>query len=216
MILGIYGASGLGREVAITAKKINSMQHRWEKIIFVDDNSELTNIVNMEVHTLDYVKNEYHNIEIVVAVGEPAVREILYHKLKENNIKIATLIHPGVYIDESTKISEGVVISEGVTITSCVEVKENVYIQPHAVIGHDIQIGAHSVIGSNCQIGGATVIGKRVFMGFLAGTVQNLKIGDDVICSPGAIVFRDVESEMTVVGNPARAMKKNENKRVFK
>ena len=134
----------------------------------------------------------------------------------EHDIKLVSLIHPGIYLDETTSIGEGVVICEGATITSNVTIEDNSYVQAHAVIGHDIQIGKHTIIGSNCQIGGADVIGDRVFMGFLSGTTDHIQIGDDVIISAGAIVFKDLPDEVVAVGNPARIMKKNEQKRVFK
>ena len=102
------------------------------------------------------------------------------------------------------------------SITSNFVIRHNVYIQPHAVIGHDIQIGRHTVVGSNCQIGGADVIGERVFMGFLSGTKDHICVGNDVIISAGAIVFKDLPDEVIAVGNPARIMKNNSEKRVFK
>ena len=60
------------------------------------------------------------------------------------------------------------------------------------------------------------MIGDRVFMGFLSGTKDHISVGNDVIISAGSIVFKDLPDETIVVGNPARIMKKNEDKRVFK
>lgn len=218
MILGIYGAHGLAQEVHIIAKKINRLQERWTDIVYLDDINEISAVDGNAVYTFAdflerYPKNE---LEVVIAVGEPAVRELLYRRVTEQQIPLATLIHPGVYIDETTQIGRGVVICEGATITSHVQIGDNVYVQAHAVIGHDIQIGKHTVIGSNCQIGGADVIGERVFMGFLSGTTDHISIGNDVIISAGAIVFKDLPDEVVVVGNPARVMKKNGERKVFK
>ena len=39
---------------------------------------------------------------------------------------------------------------------------------------------------------------------------------DKMNCSAGAIVFRDLPDEVIAVGNPARVMKKNEERRVFR
>lgn len=218
MILGIYGAHGLAQEVYIIAKKINRLNARWTDIVYLDDINDISDIDGKAVCTFEdflkrYPKNE---AEVVVAVGEPAVRELLYNKVMAQQIPLATLIHPGVYIDETTQVGKGVVICEGATITSHVQISDNVYIQPHAVIGHEIQIGKHTVIGSNCQIGGADVIGDRVFMGFLSGTSDHIRVGDDAIISGGAIVFRDLPDGVVAVGNPARIMKENNEKKVFK
>ena len=215
MVLGIYGAGGLGREVYILAKKINQNRSRWTEIVFIDDANNITEMQGKRVLTLSAIVQEYSELEVVIAVGEPSVREILYKRVKEHDISLATVIHPQIYIDETTKIGDGVVICEGVTITCDVTIGDNSYIQPHAVIGHDISIGMHTVISANCHIGGTNKIGNRVYMGFLSGTKEHLTIGNDVICSAGAIVFRDMPDEVIAVGNPARIMKKNEEKKVF-
>ncbi len=215
MILGIYGAGGLGREVEIVARKINNLDNKWERILFIDDNNTLGEIDGIQVCSYVEAKEKYSDLEVSIAVGEPITREKLYNKVKSDGIRFATLIHPGVYIDKSTRIGEGTTISEGVTITSHVTIGENVYIQPHAVIGHDIQVGRHSVVGSNTEIGGANVIGERVFIGFMVGTLQGLTIGDDVEISAGSIVFRNVEPGMIVMGNPARVIRRNEGTGVF-
>ena len=215
MILGIYGASGLGREVEIIARKINKIEKRWERIVYVDDNESITDVLGIPSYSFIKAKEMFPDLEISIAIGEPATREKVYHKVKNDGVKLATLIHPGVYIDESSKIGEGVTICEGVTTTSCVIIEDNVYIQPHSVIGHDIHIGKHSVIGANVEIGGANIIGERVFIGFMVGTLQGLTIGEDVEISAGSIVFRDIEPGVIVMGNPARVIRKNEGRGVF-
>lgn len=218
MLLAIYGAHGLAKEVYIIARKISQMRNKWSEYCFIDDINEIAEVNGIKVFKFDELINEKdkNEIEVVIAVGEPDVRDRLYRKVKDAGLRLVTLIHPGVYIDETTTIGEGTVIAEGVTITANVEIGNNVYIQPHAVIGHDIKIGRHTVIGSNCQIGGGDIIGERVFMGFLAGTTDHITIGSDSIISAGAIVFRELPEAVIAVGNPARIVKKNVEKRVFK
>lgn len=218
MLLAIYGAHGLAREVYIIARKINEINHKWSGYCFIDDVNETEEVNGVKVYPFEKLLKEKgkNDLEVVIAVGEPGVRDLLYHKVKDAGVNLATLIHPGVYIDETTSIGEGAVIAEGVTITANVEIGDNTYIQPHAVIGHDISIGRHTVIGSNCQIGGGDRIGDRVFMGFLSGTTDHISIGSDSIISAGAIVFRELPEEVIAVGNPARIVKKNEKKTVFK
>lgn len=215
MILGIYGFGGLGREVYLLAKRINHVYNRWEDIVFIDDNASLTSD-KYRIESFDqFVNRSNDSYEISIAVGNPATRELLFKKVKSHNIRCATLVHPDVYVDDSTVLGEGCTICEGVTITCDVSLGDDVYVQPHAVIGHDIQIGKHSMIGANSEIGGADIIGDRFYLGFNAGTKELLTIGNDVICSAGAIVFRDLPDEVIAVGNPARIMRKNEDKQVF-
>ncbi len=215
MILGIYGAGGLGREVHILARKINAVEHRWEQIVYIDDNEAIKEVLGVSSYTFDGARELFFDLEISIAIGEPATRAKIYDKVKAVGVRLATLIHPGVYIDESTAIGEGVTILEGVMPSSCVIIEDNVYIQPHVAIGHDTHIGKHSYIGTNAEISGSNIVGERVFIGFLAGTLQGLTIGDDVEISAGSIVFRDIEPRMIVMGNPARVIRRNEGRGVF-
>lgn len=219
MILAIYGVGGLGREVYIIAKKINQNENKWKEIIFVSDlEDDKKAYPEYKILNFDEVIQNYEtsSIQFSIALGEPIQREKLYKKVKKSCFVFATLIHPGVYIDETTTIGEGSVICEGCTITCNVNVGHNCYIQPHAIIGHDIKIGNHTVIGSNCEIGGADIIGDRCFFGFLSGTKEKILIENDVIISAGAIVFRDLPSGVIVMGNPGRIIRKNEENKVFK
>lgn len=216
MVLGIFGAGGLGREVEIIANKINKIEHKWSEIIFIDDDSSITDVYGTTCMSLaDAIKLNSLDLEVVVAVGEPATRQLLFDKLDSLGVKHATLIHPGVYIDHSTTIGKGSVLCEGVTITTHVTLEDNVYVHPHAIVGHDIHIGKHSMIGAGAVLGGHNTIGSMVYMGSLSGTKEELTIGDNVIISAGAIVFRDAEPGYILVGNPARPVRKNEGEGVF-
>ena len=218
MILAIYGAHGLAQEVYIIAKKINTLENRWKDFVFIDDINSIDQVQNKRVYTFEQLLQVHSKdeLEVVIAVGEPALREKLYDKVKAEKVNVATLIHPGVYIDETTTIKEGVIICEGTTITCNVTIGENSYIQPHAIIGHDIMIGKHVVIGPAVEIGGADTIGDRVYMGFHSGTKEKISIGNDTICAAGAVVFQSLPEAVIAVGNPARIARRNEERTVFK
>lgn len=216
MILGIYGAHGLAQEVNIIATKINEIEHRWTEIIYIDDINNLKEIDGQRVMRINDIVKLYEELEVTIAVGEPMLRNKLYERVKALNISLPILVHPGVYIDTTTKLGRGVTICEGVTITCNVSIGDNTFVHPHAVIGHDIKVGKHCVIGSNSQIGGASVLGDNVYMGFLSGVKEKISIGNDVICSAGAIVFRNLPDNVIAMGNPARIIRKNDEKKVFK
>ena len=214
--LGIYGAGGLAREVLELAKTINDIEHRWDDYVFIDIISSDNLLNGIQVVSEEYALEHKNDIEAVIAVGEPEIRNKIYDKIIAGNIMMTNLIHPDVRISDTITLGKGVIVCAGVTITCNVVIDDNVYIQPHAVIGHDISIGKHSIIGSNAQISGSNKFGERVFMGFLSGTVQEITVGNDVEISAGAIVFRNIEQGLIVMGNPARVIRKNDGTGVFK
>lgn len=215
MLLGIYGTGGFSREVLMLAEQVDNIDRRWNEIVFIEDMKEVLKLEGKSVlrlHTFAEIEEEK---ELVIAVGEPSVREEVYDLAKGYGIRLCTLIHQGVHVDKTVSLGEGSIIMGGVYLGSHAVIGANTVIQLNTIIGHDTNIGMHCTISSNCCISGTNQIGDRTYFGFLSGTKQNLKVGNDVICSAGAIVFRDLPDAVIAVGNPARIMKKNEEKRVF-
>ena len=58
MILGIYGAGGLGREVYELANVINSYNNRWDEIFFIDDGEIINNPRNVLIINFKNLKNK--------------------------------------------------------------------------------------------------------------------------------------------------------------
>jgi sugar O-acyltransferase (sialic acid O-acetyltransferase NeuD family) len=215
MILGIYGAGGLGREIYDVALRRNAYSPCWDKIIFIDDFTEEgpywgTQKVNFS--TVVSHKNEY---ECVIAVGEPSSREMLYKKLLAEDVNLTSLIDPTAIISPTAIIQKGAIVCEYSTIHTAVTIGTNTLIQPFCNIGHDIKIGEHSVLSTCCVPGGGTVFGDRVFVGLQVALKESLHIGDDAIVGMGSVVYRDVPAGATVVGNPARITRGNDEHKVF-
>ncbi len=215
MILGIYGAGGLGREIYDVALRCNEKSKRWEKILFIDDFCEECEFWGTKKVKFSTVINQRNDYECVVAVGEPSSREKLYQKLLAEKINIATLIDPTAIVSPFAVVQSGVVICEYSTIHTAVRLGFNTLIQPFCDVGHDIVIGDHSVLSTYCVPGGGSVFGNRVFVGLHVAIKESLTIGDDAIIGMGSIVYRDVPAGATVVGNPARITKGNDEQKVF-
>jgi acetyltransferase-like isoleucine patch superfamily enzyme len=65
-------------------------------------------------------------------------------------------------------------------------------------------------LGGNCQIGRNSYIG----MGTLIK--EGVRIGEDAIVGMGSVVYHDIPDQMIALGNPARPMRRNDDKKVFK
>ena len=89
-------------------------------------------------------------------------------------------------------------------------------INKHAVIGHDVTVGDYSVISPNVTIGGNVNIGLGCYIGSGAIIRNGINIGDNSIIGMGAVVLKDVETNSVMVGNPARFIRENTDKKVFK
>lgn len=217
MVLGIYGSGGLGREVLELAKQINAVSNRWSKIIFIDDVKPEGIYNNTEMYPFERINKLYdkEEIEISISMGEPAFRDSIAQRVIEKGYTLATLIHPSVYVSESTRIGSGTIICMGSFVSCDVAIGENVLIQPHASLGHDCQISNHAVLSSFVSLSGECSVGERTYIGMSVPVKEAIKIGRDSIIGMGSVVLRDIQDGVIALGNPARPMKENVNKRVF-
>lgn len=214
--LYIYGSGRNGCELSDVAESINRNSSRWESIKFVDDIREEREWYQREVVKFDEMLADPRDFEAVISLGEPVHRETLYNKLKANNVALATLIHPTAEVSQSAIIGEGTIVSTRSFISSNTVIAKNVMVEVNTIIGHDIKIEDNSVISSCSVIGGGTHIGKNSFIGMSCSIKEDIEIGDYCIVGMGSCVFKDIDDNLVAMGNPARAIRRNEDKRVFK
>ena len=215
-VLGIWGAGGLGREVLELANIINAKERRWDTFVFVVDGVTNREICGLSVFEYTEAKEKYGtDLEVIVGIGEPRIRKDKYDLLKKDGIPAPTLIHPDVHIPETTSIGNGVVIQYGCFVSCGVKVGDYVYMQPIAALGHDDVIGENCIISSYASLAGDVHVGDNTYIA--PGTIvkEGVSIGTYSIIGLGSIVHRDIPDGIVALGNPARPMKKNDEKRVF-
>ncbi len=217
MILGIYGAGGLGREVLVLARQINRSEPRWQDMVFIDDSASTATLKDKPVFTLAEIQNRYSagDIEIAIAVGEPAVRRILRTKVANAGFRLATLVHPSVILSEDTTLGEGAIICCQNFLSCDVQIGRNVLMQPCASIGHDSVIGDDSVISTYVCIAGGCRIGDEAYIGLQVAVREKGQIGSRSIIGMSSSVVRDIPDDVIALGNPARVVKENTEHRVF-
>jgi sugar O-acyltransferase (sialic acid O-acetyltransferase NeuD family) len=216
MVLGIYGAGGLGREVLELAGVINERTNRWEDFIFIDAKPRDTVNAVKVYSDADAFARFSGNLEVAMGIGEPATRERLFAKLKDEGIEMATLIHPDVHIPKTTKIGKGVTIQAGCFVSCNVEIEDYVYVQPQVNIGHDDVLKEGCMLSGMSNLAGAVSVGRYSYVGLSSAIREGVSIGDYAIIGMYSAVYKDIPDEMIAMGNPARPMKKNEERHVFK
>lgn len=215
MILGIYGTGGTAREVFDIMHLCEN--NGYEKIIFIDDKKNDTSFLNCELYDFHNLIKKYSNnqIKIVVAVGEPEIKKILYNKVHEANYNFATVIHPTAEISPSAKLGKSVVIKKGGIVSCDAILGDAVGLEPYVVVGHDTKVGSFTQLSAFVNIGGFAEIGSVVYVGLSTCVKDRTKIGNNTIVSMASAVIRDLPEDVIAVGNPARPMKNNEKHRVF-
>jgi UDP-perosamine 4-acetyltransferase len=92
----------------------------------------------------------------------------------------------------------------GAVINAHAKIGELGIINTRASIDHDCEIGDGVHIAPGVTMAGNVTVGDGSLIGVGASIVPGIIIGSDSIIGAGAVVVRDVPSNTTVVGCPAK------------
>jgi len=217
--LFIYCSGGFGKEVMDVARRINKDANLWSEIIFIDDFYSSESRYGARVFNFERTCNWLltNAGEVLIANGEPEHRSKLREKIENHGIQLASyLIDKSSVISESTLIDTGVVISPFCSISSNVVLEKNCSVNTMSIVGHDVSVGENAVISSMVNIGGNARIGKNSYIGMGALIKENVHIGENVIIGMGSVVYTDIPNDLIALGNPARPIRPNDDRKVFR
>lgn len=123
-------------------------------------------------------------------------------------LELVSAIHPSVIILPEAKIAPGVWINAGCIIGYKAEISSGVIINTGAHIDH------HNVLERCCQIDPGVVTAGFVTLRSCchvhtgATIINRIEIGKNSIIGAGSVVIKNIPSNCTAVGVPARVMKK--------
>ncbi len=206
MVLGIYGAGGLGR----TVKEIADVLENWNELIFIDDTVPANIFKGTRRMPYQQFKNEYttEKAEVVIALGEPQYKRMIYDKVSSDGYKFANIIHPTAIISPSSTLGRGIIANIGATVSADSIIEDNVTLQQYTVIAHDSIVHRHSQISAFAMVAGNCEIGEETYIGLHAAIKESVRVGDHSLVGMCSAVAKDIDSYMTVSGNPARIVAK--------
>lgn len=210
----LFGAGGLARELAFMIERINRIKPTYALEGFVVDDEYYVpgkvingyRMIGNRQWLIDH-KDEYH---CVCAVGEPKPRKEIQDYLEQEGVVFETLISPDVELHETVSIGAGSIICRGCMLTVNINIGKGNLINGRSTIGHDVSISNYACIMGGCSINGYVTIGESAFIGSCACITPHTTIGKSATVAAGSVVFRSVESNRIVLGNPAKWMKEIE------
>lgn len=207
--IAIVGAGGFAREILTLINDINKLNPLYEVVGFVDSDKSKT------IHGLpvigddDEVNATTEPLSLVIAVGEPHLKERIHRKFTNALISFPTLIHPSVIIGdkETVKIGEGCIICAGNILTTDIKLHDFITLNLACTIGHDTEISDYSSFMPSVNISGEVNVGKCVYVGTGAKIINQVDICEGTIVGAGAVVAKSLPANCTAVGVPAKPIK---------
>lgn len=197
MKIAIYGASGHGKVIAEIAEELG-----YEIIAFID--AQKKEIFNFTTITYEEFKNNFSNIEVIIAIGNNEIRAKVLNELLDDNIKVATLIHHRAIISKRAKIDIGTVVMAGVIVNSEAKIGKGVILNTASIIEHENIIGDFVHISPNVSLAGNVSIGAFTHIGIGSSVIQGIKIGKNSTIGAGSVVINNISDNIRVVGVPAK------------
>jgi sugar O-acyltransferase (sialic acid O-acetyltransferase NeuD family) len=218
MDLVIVGAGGHGREVlSYVQDLVDAGRHirvlgfvdevlpkgRWKETKILGGFDELGAILRARPGSV---------VHYITAIGNIGARQEIVRKvenLQAPNLQPWTLCHPRAVVGRDVEVGEGTCVAPGTIITTDVTIGKHCILNVNSSVSHDGVVGDYCNIFSGAVISGGVSIGRCAFIGAGATLIERVSVGAGAIVGAGAVVISDVPPHVTVVGVPARIIKRD-------
>lgn len=212
-IIGIYGASGFGREVAPVVR--SSHKAAGANIVYIDDSASKAETVNgLTVYNwAKFLELDAAEKSVIIAIADAQVRSLLADRCQVQNIAMFDVVASNVSVGDEVRIEAGHILQPFVTLTSNIVIGRYFHANIYSYVAHDCKIGDFVTFAPGVMCNGNVHIADRAYIGTGAilkqGTPDKpLSIGEGAVVGMGAVVTKDVPAGVTVIGNPARILEK--------
>ncbi|RHV63620.1 transferase [Clostridiaceae bacterium OM02-2AC] len=207
--IAIIGAGGFGREVLWLISRINKINNNYKIIGFFDDEISIdTAIGNYKViGKIDDLKHYSESLNICVAIGNSLIRKDVICKIKcIKQFCFPNLIDPNSIVNVEN-LGEGNIICANNICTIDYKIGNFNIINLSCTIGHDAILKDFITIYPNVNISGSVSIENLCEIGTGTKIIQGLKIGCNSIIGAGAVINKNIPSNVVAVGVPAVVIK---------
>lgn len=142
----------------------------------------------------------------VIAVGDNVNRKKFADHARALGLRLPVLIHPNACVSPTARLGDGTVVMAGAVVSAHATLGELCIVNTRASVDHDCYLGDYVHIAPGVTLAGNVTVGNGTLIGVGACVIPGLCIGDDAIVGAGSVLIRDVPSNTTVVGSPARAI----------
>ena len=208
--LVIFGTGGFAREVHQIVEDFDQVKSAWNFIGFLDGNPESH---NKEIHGFPVLGGAEwlagrRGVAVVVAIGGPAGKRKVVEQIRAaGETSFATLVHPLAWVGNRVSLGEGVVICAGTLITTDIRLGNHVILNLDCTVGHDSCIEDYVTVAPSVNISGCVKVGEGCDLGTNSTVIQGITIGHWSVVGAGAVVVRNIPSNTTAVGIPAKPIK---------
>jgi len=210
----IYGSGQIG---AVVASILRECGHEIAGFVDDLDNSVGSIVAGLPVlGNRDWLLENRRNYQVCNGVGTIQARKAVAEFLDKVDIPTTSAIHPKAIISPEACIATDVVVGAGSVIYGNVSIGRGCYIGPSVTVSHDTVIGDWVLLSVGTVVGARVDVANEVFVGTAStllapgfGENERLAVETGAVVGAGALVIHSVQKGHTVIGRPAKHLKKD-------
>lgn len=152
---------------------------------------------------------DFAGCAFVIGTATPRTRKAMWERLNSLGHEPLTLVHPDAHVSGDASLGEGSMVAVNAVVNSGARIGKGSLINTSAIVEHDCVVDDFVHIAPGACMAGCVKIKKGAFIGIGATIIEFVRIGENAIVGAGAVVLKDVAPFETVVGNPARSVRKS-------
>lgn len=211
--LYIFGAAGFAAETALIAKAMGG----FRIAAFIEaDGAWMPERAALELEPGEWVRimpqSEFaesypEDAAAAIAIADAGIARRIANQFA-GRLKFPNILHPSAMINAAHIGSCGNIIYPAVIISWKAQLGDFNKLQAGVTIGHEASIGDFNEFNPRAVISGRVTVGSDCLFGAACSVRQGLTIADGVTVGMGAVVVKDIPKASTVVGVPAKEIKR--------
>jgi sugar O-acyltransferase (sialic acid O-acetyltransferase NeuD family) len=209
-LIGVFGASGFGREILPLVRRQIAENGANDKIVFVEATAGPARNGTTVIADPDFLGDRGERA-FVVAIADGPIRKRLHEQALLSGAKPLDIRSPSADILDEVTLGAGYILCGHSTVSSNSQVGDGFHLNISSYLAHDCVVGNFVTFGPNVVCAGNVVVEDMAYIGAGAmirqGTPDKpLVIGAGAVVGMGAVVTESVPRGVTVIGNPARPL----------
>lgn len=147
------------------------------------------------------------DFQFVVAIGDNQVRASIFRRLLGRGGRALTAIHPQATVSSRASIGPGTVVMAGAIVNPGARIGSNCILNTGCSVDHDCVVGDHAHLCPGVRLAGTVRIGEHTMLGTGSCVTPGRTIGSGTLVGAGSVVVRDLPSNCSAYGNPARVQR---------
>lgn len=206
MIIYVYSYGGFAREF----ERLIRLQNPEAELVFIDDQAVGGAISYAEA----LAQKGEGPAAICLGFADAKLRRAKSEQAVKDGFELKSVIAPTSIVGSRVSIADGCILSDFSIITADATIGTGFHCNIYSYIAHDCVVGDYVTLAPRVSVSGRVHIGDHAYIGTGATILpgkegEPITIGEGAIVGAHALVTQNVAPGETVVGCPARPLRKS-------